>query len=73
MPLTEWLAGRLAGELDDHLGARGLARRGLFRDGVLAAPPGRASARAAQPRRAAVGAADPRALVPALRAVVVAA
>jgi len=36
MPLTEWLAGRLAGELDDHLGASGLARRGLFRDGVLA-------------------------------------
>ena len=35
MPLTEWLAGRLAGELDDHLGERGLARRGLFRDGVL--------------------------------------
>jgi len=36
MPLTEWLAGRLAGELDEHLGASGLARRGLFRDGVLA-------------------------------------
>jgi asparagine synthase (glutamine-hydrolysing) len=36
MPLTEWLAGRLAGEIDDHLGAGGLARRGLFRDGVLA-------------------------------------
>ena len=36
MPLTEWLAGKLAGELDDHLGPRGLARRGLFRDGVLA-------------------------------------
>jgi len=36
MPLTEWLAGKLAGELDDHLGAGGLARRGLFRDGVLA-------------------------------------
>jgi asparagine synthase (glutamine-hydrolysing) len=36
MPLTEWLAGKLAGELDDHLGERGLARRGLFRDGVLA-------------------------------------
>jgi asparagine synthase (glutamine-hydrolysing) len=35
MPLTEWLAGRLAHELDEHLGAGGLARRGLFRDGVL--------------------------------------
>ncbi|MCC6197318.1 MAG: asparagine synthase (glutamine-hydrolyzing) [Burkholderiales bacterium] len=35
MPLTEWLAGRLAGEIDDHLGAGGLARRGLFREGVL--------------------------------------
>jgi asparagine synthase (glutamine-hydrolysing) len=36
MPLTEWLAGRLHGELDEHLGAGGLARRGLFREGVLA-------------------------------------
>ncbi len=36
MPLTEWLAGRLHGELDEHLGEGGLARRGLFRDGVLA-------------------------------------
>ena len=36
MPLTEWLAGRLSSELDEHLGAGGLARRGLFRDGVLA-------------------------------------
>jgi asparagine synthase (glutamine-hydrolysing) len=36
MPLTEWLAGRLRGELDEHLGEGGLARRGLFRDGVLA-------------------------------------
>jgi len=36
MPLTEWLAGRLHGELDEHLGAGGLARRGLFRDGALA-------------------------------------
>ena len=36
MPLTEWLAGKLASELDDHLGPGGLARRGLFRDGVLA-------------------------------------
>lgn len=35
MPLSEWLAGRLAGELDDHLGTHGLARRGLFRAGVL--------------------------------------
>ncbi len=36
MPLSEWLAGRLAGELDDHLGPQGLARRGLFRAGALA-------------------------------------
>ncbi len=36
MPLTEWIAGRLQGELDDHLGDAGLARRGLFGDGVLA-------------------------------------
>jgi asparagine synthase (glutamine-hydrolysing) len=36
MPLSEWLAGRLHGELDEHLGAGGLARRGLFRDGALA-------------------------------------
>jgi asparagine synthase (glutamine-hydrolysing) len=36
MPLTEWLAGRLSGELDEHLGDGGLARRGLFRDGALA-------------------------------------
>jgi len=36
MPLSEWLAGRLAGELDSHLlGGEGLARRGLFRDGVV--------------------------------------
>jgi asparagine synthase (glutamine-hydrolysing) len=35
MPLTEWLAGRLRGELDEQLGPRGLAARGLFRDGVL--------------------------------------
>jgi asparagine synthase (glutamine-hydrolysing) len=35
MPLSEWLAGRLAHELDEHLGEGGLARRGLFRDGVL--------------------------------------
>jgi asparagine synthase (glutamine-hydrolysing) len=69
MPLTEWLAGKLAGELDDHLGERGLARRGLFRDGVLGAPAVRASSRTAQPCRPPVGVADPRALVPALRAV----
>jgi len=36
MPLSEWLAGRLAGELDEHLGDGGLGRRGLFRAGVLA-------------------------------------
>ena len=36
MPLSEWLAGRLSGELDEHLGTGGLARRGLFRDGALA-------------------------------------
>jgi asparagine synthase (glutamine-hydrolysing) len=35
MPLTEWLAGRLQGQLDEHLGEGGLARRGLFRDGEL--------------------------------------
>ncbi len=35
MPLSEWLAGRLEGELDRHLGAQGLARRGLFADGAL--------------------------------------
>ena len=35
MPLTEWLAGRLHGELDEHLGDGGLARRGLFRAGAL--------------------------------------
>lgn len=36
MPLTEWLAGRLQGEMNEHLGDGGLARRGLFRDGALA-------------------------------------
>jgi len=35
MPLSEWLAGRLQGELDEHLGPRGLAARGLFRAGAL--------------------------------------
>lgn len=37
MPLSEWLAGRLAHEVDDHLGPHGLERRGLFRDGAIAA------------------------------------
>ncbi len=37
MPLSEWLAGRLASEVDEHLGPRGLERRGLFRAGALAA------------------------------------
>ena len=70
MPLTEWLAGRLAGELDDHLGAgRPRAARPVPRRRARA-PPGRASARAAQSCGPPVGAADPRALVPALRAVV---
>ncbi len=36
MPLTEWIAGRLQRELDDHLGPGGLMRRGIFRDGELA-------------------------------------
>ncbi len=36
MPLSEWLAGRLAHEVDDHLGPQGLERRGLFRAGALA-------------------------------------
>ncbi|MFO1322672.1 MAG: asparagine synthase (glutamine-hydrolyzing) [Burkholderiales bacterium] len=36
MPLTEWLAGRLRSEIDEHLGEGGLARRGLFRDGAIA-------------------------------------
>ena len=35
MPLTEWLAGRLSGELDEHLFAGGLEQRGLFRSGAL--------------------------------------
>ncbi len=35
MPLTDWLAGGLAGELDEHLFAGGLEQRGLFRGGVL--------------------------------------
>lgn len=37
MPLSEWLAGRLASDVDSHLGPRGLERRGLFRDGALGA------------------------------------
>jgi asparagine synthase (glutamine-hydrolysing) len=36
MPLSEWLAGRLQGDLDRHLGPQGLARRGIFADGALA-------------------------------------
>ena len=35
MPLSEWLAGRLEGELDRHLGTQGLGRRGLFAEGAL--------------------------------------
>lgn len=37
MPLSEWLAGRLAHEVDDHLGPHGLERRGLFAPGALTA------------------------------------
>ncbi len=37
MPLSEWLAGRLHGQLDEHIGVGGLGRRGLFRAGALAA------------------------------------
>ena len=71
MPLTEWLAGRLAGRARRAPGrGRACAPRPLPRRRARA-PAGRASARPAQSRRAAVGAADPRALVPPLRAVVV--
>lgn len=35
MPLSEWLAGRLQGELDLQLGASGLDRRGIFATGAL--------------------------------------
>jgi asparagine synthase (glutamine-hydrolysing) len=35
MPLREWLTGRLSGQLESHLLAGGLARRGLFRAGAL--------------------------------------
>ncbi len=35
MPLSEWLAGRLEGELDRQLGPQGLERRGIFADGAL--------------------------------------
>ena len=35
MPLSEWLAGRLEGELDRHLGPQGLERRGIFAAGAL--------------------------------------
>jgi asparagine synthase (glutamine-hydrolysing) len=37
MPLSEWLAGRLHDQLDEHVGDGGLGRRGLFRAGALAA------------------------------------
>jgi len=35
MPLTEWLSGRLAGEVESHVLAGGLAGRGIFRAGAL--------------------------------------
>jgi len=35
MPLSEWLAGRLEGELDRQLGPHGLERRGIFAAGAL--------------------------------------
>jgi len=35
LPLSDWLAGRLAPEVDAHVLGDGLASRGLFRDGVL--------------------------------------
>jgi asparagine synthase (glutamine-hydrolysing) len=35
MPLSEWLTGRLAGELETHLLGDGLARRGIFRASEL--------------------------------------
>ena len=72
MPLSEWLAGRLQGELDEHLGPRGLAARGLFRDGALARLLDEHRSRPPQSRRPPVDAADPRALAAPLRAVVVA-
>jgi asparagine synthase (glutamine-hydrolysing) len=36
MPLSEWLATGLKGRVEESLGANGLGRRGLFRDGALA-------------------------------------
>ncbi|MEP7329004.1 MAG: asparagine synthase (glutamine-hydrolyzing) [Betaproteobacteria bacterium] len=35
MPLSEWLAGRLQGDLDRQLGPHGLERRGIFAAGAL--------------------------------------
>lgn len=35
LPLSDWLAGRLAPEVDLHVLGDGLARRGLFRPGML--------------------------------------
>jgi len=35
MPLSEWLTGRLAGQLDSHLLDGGLAGRGIFRGTAL--------------------------------------
>jgi asparagine synthase (glutamine-hydrolysing) len=35
MPLSEWLTGRLAGQLESHLLDGGLARRGIFHAGAL--------------------------------------
>jgi asparagine synthase (glutamine-hydrolysing) len=35
MPLTEWLASGLRERVEESLGASGLARRGLFREGAL--------------------------------------
>jgi asparagine synthase (glutamine-hydrolysing) len=35
MPLSEWLTGRLSGELESHLLGDGLARRGIFRATAL--------------------------------------
>ncbi len=35
LPLSDWLAGRLAGEVDARVLGTGLARRGLFRPGAL--------------------------------------
>ena len=67
MPLSEWLTGRLAGQLESHLLVGGLARRGIFREAALDAADRRASQRPSQARGPAVGAADPGALVSSLR------